>query len=116
MKNALRYLPAFLGITSCFLLHGQGTFVHERSARWGANLNDEVMAVALAEDGAMANCGLFTNTVDLDPGSSEVLVTATPTGVPGTPAKDVFMVKLDADGSFAWGVRLGNHLTTCGGC
>ncbi|MFZ1693713.1 MAG: T9SS type A sorting domain-containing protein [Flavobacteriales bacterium] len=118
MKNILRRLPAILGITSCFLLHGQGTFVHERSARWGANLNDEITAVTLAEDGSMAICGLFTNTVDLDPGNGEVLVTATPTGVPGTPAKDVFMVKLNADGSFAWGVRLGNHLTTevAGGC
>jgi len=66
----------------------------------------------------MAICGLFTNSIDLDPGSGEVLATATPTGVPGTPAKDIFIVKLNGDGSFAWGRRIGNQLTSevAGGC
>jgi len=94
-------------------LKGQGSFMHERSARWGTNLEDEVTAVALAEDGSMAVCGRFTNTMDLNPGNGEVLVTSTPSGV-----KDVFIVKLNADGSFAWGFRLGNLLSSeiVGGC
>lgn len=75
-----------------------GQLNHERSARWGANLNDAVACTALAPDGAMLLSGTFTGTIDLDPGAGEVLVTAVPAGT-----ENGFVVKLAADGSFGWG-------------
>lgn len=93
----------------CLAVHAQGQFVHQASARWGTNLNDQAKVCALADNGAMLLAGTFSNTIDLDPGPNEVLVAAVPSATP--PSLDVFVVKLNADGSYAWGFTLGNDRT-----
>jgi len=98
---------------ACIALHAQGQFVHHVSARWGTTLNDHATVCALANDGAMLLAGTFSNTIDLDPGPNEVLVAAASSATP--PSVDVFVVKLNADGSYAWGFTLGNDRTELAG-
>lgn len=103
--------------TSCLLISlstmtitaAFGQLNHERSARWGDNLNDAVACTALAPDGAMLVSGTFSGTIDLDPGSGQVLVTAVPAGT-----VNVFTVKLAADGSFGWGFALAKAAVPAG--
>lgn len=100
-------------VLACLTLHAQGQFVHQASARWGTSLNDHATVCALAPNGAMLLAGTFSNTIDLDPGPNEVLVAAVPSATP--PSVDVFVVKLNADGSYAWGFTFGNDRTELAG-
>jgi len=90
-----------------------GQFSHLRSARWGGNLDERVDVVAMAPDGAVMGLGTFSSgTIDLDPGAAQVSASVTPTGSPAVIARDIFAVKLNSDGSFAWGFKLGQAVNT----
>lgn len=101
-------------LLSPVIIRGQGQFNHQVSARWGSNLNDMASAVAIAPDGSMLLAGTFTNSIDMDPGPNETMFTATPLGS-GQPSEDYFAVKLNADGTLAWGFTVGNTGTEVAG-
>ncbi len=96
-------------LLACLALHAQGQFVHQASARWGTALNDNATVCALAADGAMLLAGTFSNSIDLDPRPGEALFTAATSS--SDPSVDLFVVKLNADGSYAWGFTIGNDRT-----
>ena len=66
----------------------------------GGSANDIAYDVAVADDGAVLVTGEFRTTADLDPGPGTALLTS-------AGAEDIMVVKLQADGLFAWARRMG---------
>lgn len=98
--------------------HVRGQFSQQSSGRWGSTLDERVAVVAMASDGAVMVQGTFSSDdIDLDPGTAQVTVSVTPTGSPVNIPSDIFAVKLNSDGSYAWGITLGQAANTeqCGG-
>lgn len=67
------------------------TFSEDDSEQWGNNID-------LDSDGNIIVGGTFEGTIDFDPGTGTQIHTAV--------NRDVFTVKLDADGNFLWGKTL----------
>ena len=80
-----------------------GKFCNKCVITWGRSLggagDDAAVAAALDADGSMIVAGTFTGTVDFDPGPGSFELTAR--------GMDVFVLKLDAQGRFAWAAQLG---------
>jgi hypothetical protein len=72
--------------------------------QWVKNLGgagtDVGLSVATDQNGNVFMCGRFTGTVDLDPGSSSLLVTS-------NGGFDMCVIKLDADGNLLWAKTTG---------
>ncbi len=58
--------------------------------------------IEIDPDGAVLVTGVFTETVDFDPGEGEALVTS-------NGAEDIFALKLDANGNFLWVFTAGSE-------
>jgi hypothetical protein len=102
MKYSLLILQILLSSLFAGPLFGQ--FSHLRSAHWGGTESENVEFVAIASDGAVAVIGTFSSaSMDLDPGPAQVPVSVTPTVSPANFPRDVFVAKLNPDGSYAWG-------------
>jgi hypothetical protein len=80
-------------------LDSGGGFVWAR--RVGANGNDYTFGIAVDGGGNVLTTGIFTDEVDFDPGTAPL------TALGGS---DVFVSKLDRDGSFAWARHFGGAL------
>lgn len=59
-------------------------------------------AIAVDSLGNVYTTGPFTGTIDFDPGTATLNMTATGTGV-----KDIFISKLDTSGNFVWAKQIG---------
>lgn len=60
------------------------------------------LAITTDQSGSVFTTGYFTNTLDFDPGVGTYNMTATST------SRDVFVVKLDAQGNFQWARKFGD--------
>ena len=79
-------------------LDANGTFVWARAFR--GTCSETALRVAVDGAGNVYLTGSFTGTVDFDPGSTTLLLTA-------SGLQDVFAVKLDAGGTLVWARRVG---------
>lgn len=70
------------------------------------NANANVKAIALDNSGNVYSIGLFSGTVDFDPGVAIFNLTSSGT-------KDVFISKLDNFGNFIWAKTMGGINATC---
>jgi ELWxxDGT repeat protein len=68
--------------------------------RMGGSSNDYGYAIAVATDGSVCATGAFASTADFDPGTGTFNLTS-------TGSNDIFVVKLDSAGKFAWADRMG---------
>ena len=69
----------------------------------GLNTNpDDALAITLDASNNVYTTGLFSGTGDFDPGPASYTLTAA-----GGTNNDVFVSKLDANGSFVWAVKMG---------
>jgi hypothetical protein len=86
-------------------LNADGTFA------WGHTLggsgSDVSSSIAVDSSGNVYITGSFSDTVDFDPGTSTFNLTA-------AGAEDIFISKLNADGTFAWAKNLGGSGTDIG--
>lgn len=80
-------------------LSPQGTF--QSAIRWGGANHEELRDLDVDAAGNFYVTGTFRDTTDLDP-TAGVLELTSAGGI------DVFVMKLNASGSLAWGVRHGN--------
>lgn len=78
-----------------------GTFNWARTMPGGQSRN--VTDVRVGPDGGIHGCGIFSGTLDLDPGAAQFLVTSAGNA-------DGFYFKLDAAGTLLWGGRVGGAL------
>ncbi len=81
-------------------LDSDGDFV--RAVRWGNTQLDYAQTLAVAGDGSVYVSGIFTQTVDFDPGAGTANLTAT------TSSFDIYLLKLDAAWDYVWAVRFGS--------
>ncbi|KAB7727131.1 hypothetical protein F5984_23130 [Rudanella paleaurantiibacter] len=84
--------------------NGTVTWAKSFTSTSGANFTN---AIAVDNNGAVYVTGYFSNTIDLDPGTPSV---------PATTAgnNDVFVVKLDTDGNYAWSKQFGSSRAETG--
>lgn len=71
----------------------------------------QVTDVQLDQNDNIVIVGNFTDTIDLDPGPSEMLHTYHPETSPGNYRWDIFMVKLNPDGNYQWSSSFGGPST-----
>ncbi len=69
--------------------------IYQWSKTWGGASNDAAFGIAVGDDGSTYVNGLFTGTVDFDPGAGTT--NATSKG-----GRDFFLSKFDSDGNFQW--------------
>ena len=81
-------------------LDSTGTFVWAK--RLGGSSHDSANAVTLDAGGNVYTVGLFSSTVDFDPGAGTFNLTA-----PLSSAANAFISKLDGAGNFVWAKQLG---------
>lgn len=74
------------------------SFPQDAAFQWAATIGsstiDEVKSIAIDSEGNSYTVGLFTETIDFDPGDG--IFEITPSGL------DFFVLKLDSDGAFEW--------------
>jgi hypothetical protein len=89
------------GATDIFIskLNSNGSFAWAKSFTGGVNY-DEGKSIVVDGQGNIYTTGIFTDTVDFDPGSGTFNLTSA--GI-----NDIFISKLNSDGSFAWAKQLG---------
>ena len=71
---------------------------------WGGSGVDSSSAVAADEEGNTYVTGIFSDTIDLDPGPPSVIQTSQ--GV-----EDVYLIKMDKNGEYEWGITWGGEFT-----
>lgn len=76
-------------------LNSSGVF--QWAQNFGGTGNDQGYSVAVDSTGNVHTTGLFSGTVDFDPGANTTSYTATSPG-----GEDAFITKLDASGQFVW--------------
>jgi hypothetical protein len=81
-------------------LNSLGNFVYAKQFGGTATVDDHVFSICLDNQGNLYATGYFLNTCDLDPGTSQFNVTS----VGGA---DIFIVKLDINGNFAFAKTIG---------
>lgn len=70
--------------------------------RVGNTYNDNINSIAVDNSGNVYSVGAFQNTVDFDPGAGTYNLSASGT------SRDVYVLKLDANGNFVWAKRIGD--------
>jgi hypothetical protein len=87
------------GNNDCFILKldASGNFVMAVQTAGNYSQGDDI---TVDGTGNLYVCGVYTTTVDLDPGAGAFNVTSAGAG-------DVFVIKLDAAGNFIWGRSVG---------
>jgi len=70
--------------------------------RVGNTYNDNVSSIAVDNSGNVYSIGSFENTVDFNPGAGTVYLSSSGA------AKDIYILKLDANGNFIWAKRIGS--------
>lgn len=72
---------------------------------WGKTIGgagqERATGLAIDDNGNVAICGFFGGTADFDPGSASFNLTS-------AGSRDIFVVKLDANGGFLWANRFGS--------
>ncbi|MFT5824284.1 MAG: hypothetical protein ACI8ZM_005550 [Crocinitomix sp.] len=83
---------------SSFFVIILASFSQDAAFQWvatiGSSTVDEVKSIAIDSEGNSYTIGLFTETIDFDPGDG--IFEITPNGL------DFFVLKLDSDGAFEW--------------
>lgn len=87
------------GLVASFQQDGTFNWARVLPSSGGRNVTD----VCIGSDGSIYGCGIFSNTMDLDPGPAAFPVVA-------VDVNDGFYFKLDATGAFVWGGRFGSTL------
>ncbi|QLE56732.1 DUF4347 domain-containing protein [Nostoc sp. TCL26-01] len=87
-------------------LNSDGSFAWAKNL--GGSSTDEGFSIAVDSTGNIYTTGYFAGTADFDPGSG----TTNLTSAVGT--QDIFISKLNSDGSFAWAKNLGGSSTDIG--
>ena len=81
-------------------LDASGNFVWARQFANGASTSSYPVAIAVDPSGNVYATGSFLGTGDFDPGTGVINLTS-------AGEEDIFILKLDADGNFAWAKRIG---------
>jgi hypothetical protein len=89
------------GDTDAFILKLNASGNYTWAKRVGAASEDRLNAMTVDKDGNVNAAGYFNATVDFDPGSGTVNLTA-------TSGPDIFILKLDAAGNYTWAKRVGS--------
>lgn len=77
--------------------------------RVGGNGDDSGSALDVGDDGFIYTSGYFRNTADFDPGPGTANLTANGKGK--TPPNDIFVLRLDANGNYSSGWKVGGSST-----
>lgn len=96
------------GTTSLTSAGGRDIFISKLDAggnfawakRIGGSLDDQATGISVDSSGNIVTTGVFTGTVDFDPGTDT-------TNLVGTGGNDIFVSKLDTNGNSVWAKRLG---------
>ena len=80
-------------------LDSMGNFVWAKSI--GGALRDDAFSITTGASGNVYVTGRFEGTVDFDPGTSTFSITSNGN-------RDIFILKLDANGNFIWAKAIGN--------
>jgi len=83
-------------------LDSNGNFVWAKGM--GGNGDEKGNAITVDQHGAIYTTGYFRRTVDFDPGTGSFLLTA-----PTIQQANIFIQKLDNNGSFVWAKQMGNN-------
>ncbi len=82
-----------------------GVTSHSREGHYTCEI--EGVEMAIGSDGSIYVAGVFRDTKDFDSDDGEHTLTATDSGSSWYPSIDIFALKLESDGSFAWARRWG---------
>lgn len=83
-------------------LSPDGTVLWAKQFAGAGNMNIKAGTVAVGNDGYVYVAGGFVGTLDADPGPGEVWLGSVAN------AGNIFMIRLDADGNYAWGGTVGS--------
>lgn len=98
-----KFTLLFICILSFNLIGYSQNFVWAKT--FGGTTNDQGKAICIDNSGDVVIAGLFTGTVDFDPGPGTYTLTS-------AGYDDVYITKLTSSGSFVWAVRFGNATGT----
>lgn len=98
-------IPSLLLLVPCSLVLSASAQTVQWAHAVGGTSVEHIHAVAVDATGAVISVGVYQTTVDLDPGAGVFNVSS------NSSSADVFVRKLDANGTFLWGGSIGGNST-----
>lgn len=95
-----------VGLTDFYILKLDSSGIFMWATSFGTNLQDFALSINHDDSGNIYTTGLFSGTVDFDPGPA--INNLTPVG-----QSDIFLQKLDASGNFIWAKSFGGSGSGC---